>query len=145
MFKLGKDQKESIDTMLSAKLVSSEKGANNGMSVNISLDNSQDDSSKTDDDENGQVQTPSNGAENGQDSNVSSMSQLETPVEDKSEDELDDETLALQDKAGNHSNIERSDTQKSFDGNVQSKLNDDEARETNYVTIPELNLSLIHI
>ena len=145
MFEMGKDQKQSIDEMLKAKLVSSEKGSINGMSVDINIDDSQDDSNKTDDDDNSQVQTPSSDDENGQDSNDSSKSQLETPVEDEDEDDLDDETLALQNKAGNHGTIETSDTQKSFDGNVQSKLNDDEARETNYVTIPELNLDSVEV
>lgn len=137
MYKMGKEQKETIEQLLSSKLG---KEGMNGIPMNMDSD-SNNDSNETQDDENGQVQTPSNDAENGEESTVSNKSQGETPVEDE---DLDEETHGLQKKAGNHNDLDISSTQKSFDGNVQS-LNNQNARETNYVTIPELNLDTVEV
>ena len=69
----------------------------------------------------------------------------------KPEDQLDDEPDAepeveTSNKAGKHSDIDTSDTQRSFDRNAEELTNtDDTQRETTYVTIPELNLDSVVI
>ena len=68
----------------------------------------------------------------------------------KPEDQLDDEPDAepeveTSNKAGNHSDIDVSDTQRSFDSKAEELTNTDESRETTYVTIPELNLDSVII
>ena len=67
-----------------------------------------------------------------------------TPV--PTDDEVDDfDSLELSEKAGNHANIEQSDTQRTFDRNVREELKSDDHRETNYVSIPEVDTDSILI
>ena len=67
--------------------------------------------------------------------------QLDEQVDDKEEPEVE-----TSNKAGNHGNIEVSDTQRSFDRNAETFTNKDEyGRETTYVTIPELDLDSVTI
>jgi hypothetical protein len=67
--------------------------------------------------------------------------QLDEQVDDKEEPEVE-----TTNKAGNHGNIEVSDTQRSFDKHAEEFTNNDEyGRETTYVTIPKLNLDSVTI
>ena len=62
------------------------------------------------------------------------------------DDEVDeDDTPELSEKAGNHANIDQSDTQRTFDRNVKEELKSSDYRETNYVTIPEIDTDSVLI
>ena len=62
------------------------------------------------------------------------------------DDEVDeDDTPELSERAGNHANIDQSDTQSTFDRNVREELKSDDLRETNYVTIPEVDIDSVLI
>ena len=62
------------------------------------------------------------------------------------DDEVDeDDTPELSEKAGNHANIDESDTQRTFDRNVKEELKSSDYRETNYVTIPEVDIDSVLI
>ena len=62
------------------------------------------------------------------------------------DDEVDeDDTPELSERAGNHANIDQSDTQRTFDRNVREELKSDDLRETNYVTIPEGDIDSVLI
>ena len=62
------------------------------------------------------------------------------------DDEVDeDDTPELSERAGNHANIDESDTQRTFDRNVREQLNDENARETQYVRIPEIDVDSVQI
>ena len=60
-------------------------------------------------------------------------------IDDPDFEESEDDDYGAGNTAGNWDNIDESDTQESFDRNSDS-LKDNEARETNYVEIPEMNL-----
>ena len=61
------------------------------------------------------------------------------------DDVEEDETPELSAKAGNHANIDESDTQRTFDRNVREELKSDDLRETNYVTLPEVDVDSVLI
>ena len=62
------------------------------------------------------------------------------------DDEVDeDDTPELSEKAGNHANIDESDTQRTFDRNVKEELKSSDYRETNYVTIPDIDTDSVLI
>ena len=65
---------------------------------------------------------------------------------EESEDDIeeDEEPTELSVKAGNHSDLESSDTQRSFDRNAE-QLNDENTRETQYVRIPEIDVDSVQI
>ena len=67
-----------------------------------------------------------------------------TPVP-TDDDVEEDETPELSAKAGNHANIDESDTQRTFDRNVREELKSDDLRETNYVTLPEVDVDSVLI
>ena len=64
------------------------------------------------------------------------------PTDDEVEE---DKAPELSEKAGNHSNIDQSDTQRTFDRNVREELKSSDFRETNYVTIPEIDTDSVLI
>ena len=64
------------------------------------------------------------------------------PTDDEVEE---DKAPELSEKAGNHSNIDQSDTQRTFDRNVKEELKSSDYRETNYVTIPEIDTDSVLI
>ena len=64
------------------------------------------------------------------------------PTDDEVEE---DETPELSEKAGNHADIDISSTQRTFDRNVREELKSDDLRETNYVTIPEIDTDSVLI
>ena len=64
------------------------------------------------------------------------------PTDDEVEE---DKTPELSEKAGNHANIDQSDTQRTFDRNVKEELKSSDYRETNYVTIPEIDTDSVLI
>ena len=65
---------------------------------------------------------------------------------EESEDDIeeDEEPTELSVKAGNHSDLDSSDTQRSFDRNAE-QLNDENTRETQYVRIPEIDVDSVQI
>ena len=65
---------------------------------------------------------------------------------EESEDDIeeDEEPTELSVKAGKHSDIDTSDTQRSFDRNAE-QLNDQNTRETQYVRIPEIDVDSVQI
>ena len=65
---------------------------------------------------------------------------------EESEDDIeeDEEPTELSVKAGKHSEIDTSDTQRSFDRNAE-QLNDENTRETQYVRIPEIDVDSVQI
>ena len=64
------------------------------------------------------------------------------PTDDEVEE---DETPELSEKAGNHADIDISSTQRTFDRNVREELKSSDYRETNYVTIPEIDTDSVLI
>jgi len=64
------------------------------------------------------------------------------PTDDEVEE---DKTPELSEKAGNHANIDESDTQRTFDRNVKEELKSSDYRETNYVTIPDIDTDSVLI
>ena len=75
---------------------------------------------------------------------VSGKMTLPVPTDDET-DEDDMPQTEMSERAGNHSNIEQSDTQRTFDRNVRTELKSDDLRETNYVTIPEIDVDSVLI
>ena len=75
---------------------------------------------------------------------VSGKKTLPVPTDDEV-DEDDMPETEMSERAGNHSNIEQSDTQRTFDRNVRTELKSDDLRETNYVTIPEIDVDSVLI
>ena len=67
-----------------------------------------------------------------------------TPIPTDDEVEEDDKP-ELSEKAGNHADIDISSTQRTFDRNVREELKSDDLRETNYVSIPEIDTDSILI
>ena len=124
------DQQEALAQLLKVKATT---GSGSGQGVSIGK--SQEETDQTQDETDGNVETPTDQSENGQNSNVSDKTQDETQNQDEEEDA---KTQGIKIKAGNHADITQSATQRSFDGNVQ-ELNDLNAPETTYLNIPELN------
>ena len=62
--------------------------------------------------------------------------------EEQVDEDVDDEEPEVEttNKAGNHGNIEQSDTQRSFDKNAHELTQSQDQREITYVTIPEIDL-----
>ena len=67
-----------------------------------------------------------------------------TPVPTDDEVEEDDKP-ELSERAGNHADIDISSTQRTFDRNVREELKSDDLRETNYVSIPEVDVDSVLI
>ena len=67
-----------------------------------------------------------------------------TPVPTDDDIEEDDKP-ELSEKAGNHADIDISSTQRTFDRNVREELKSDDLRETNYVSIPEVDVDSVLI
>ena len=142
MYEMGKeDQQQAMEKL--ADLVAKKKEDQSGQGISIQMNESENDSITDGNDQNQQVESPSDESENGQKSPVANDSQDETSdIDDLSEDE---ETQRARNVAGNHSEIDSSDTQRSFDSNVEN-LNDQEAREISYLTLPtKINLDSVVI
>jgi len=67
-----------------------------------------------------------------------------TPVPTDDDIEEDDKP-ELSEKAGNHADIDVSSTQRTFDRNVREELKSNDLRETNYVSIPEVDVDSVLI
>jgi len=67
-----------------------------------------------------------------------------TPVPTDDDIEEDDKP-ELSERAGNHADIDISSTQRTFDRNVREELKSDDHRETNYVSIPEVDVDSVLI
>ena len=130
------DQQEALAQLLKVKATT---GSGSGQGVSIGK--SQEETDQTQDETDGNVETPTDQSENGQNSNVSNKTQDETQDQDEDEDA---KTQGIKNKAGNHADITESQTQRSFDGNVQ-ELNDVTATETTYLNIPELNTDTFEV
>ena len=124
------DQQEALAQLTKVTMTT---GSGNSQGASIKM--SQEETDQTQDETDAKVETPTDQSENGQNSNVSDKTQDET--EDQEEEE-DEKTQGIKNKAGNHADITQSQTQRSFDGNVQ-ELNDATATETTYLNIPEIS------
>ncbi len=131
LYEMSKQEQQESLAQLAKVTMTTGTGSSQGASMNMS----QEETDQTQDETEGKVETPTEQSENGQKSNVSSETQDET---EDGQDEQEEKNQAIKDKAGNHSDITESQTQRSFDGNVQ-ELNDKTARDTTYLNIPELN------
>ena len=123
LFELSKQQKQQIDQAMQLE-VQLKKDAEDidGTPINIS------DSEETDEESDTEIEG-------------------KTKTEESEDDDLDideEEPTELSVKAGNHSEIDSSDTQRSFDRNAE-QLNDENSRETTYVSIPEVDIDSIQI
>ena len=130
------DQQEALAQLTKVTMTT---GSGNGQGVPMNM--SQEETDQTQDETDGNVETPTDQSENGQNSNVSDKTQDETQDQDEDEDA---KTQGIKNKAGNHADITESQTQRSFDGNVQ-ELNDVTATETTYLNIPELNTDTFEV
>ena len=70
-----------------------------------------------------------------------------TPDKEVEDDDLDDlnPEVAASNKAGNHCDIEQSDTQRSFDKNAHELAQSKDQREITYVTIPKIDIDSVTI
>ena len=77
--------------------------------------------------------------EDGEQDEIDAEADLDDPDYDDSDSEDDNKDGGAGNQAGDWDNIDESDTQEAFDRN-SDKLKDTNGRETNYVTIPTMNL-----
>ena len=131
LYEMSKQEQQESLAQLAKVTMTTGTGSSQGASMSMS----QEETDQTQDETEGKVETPTEQSENGQKSNVSSETQDET---EDGQDEQEEKNQAIKNKAGNHSDITESQTQRSFDGNIQ-ELNDKTARDTTYLNIPELN------
>jgi len=123
LHELSKQQKQEIDQARLQEIeieLNQDANDTDGTSINIS------DSEETDEES---------------DTEIEGKTETEESEDDIEEDE---EPTELSVKAGNHSDLDSSDTQRSFDRNAE-QLNDENTRETQYVRIPEIDVDSVQI
>ena len=122
LFELSKQQKQQIDQAMQLEVQLKKDSEDiDGTPINIS------DSEETDEESDTEIEGKTN-----------------TEESEDDDFDIDEEPTELSVKAGNHSEIDTSDTQRSFDRNAE-QLNDENSRETTYVSIPEVDIDSIQI